>query len=1051
MPNRSSFLRRALPLLLAFAASGLAQSYTFKTIAGLPPQPGQVDGTGSDARFYFPGYTALDSSGNLYVSDTYNHTIRRITSAGIVTTFAGRAGESGSADGAATVARFNRPRGIAFDIAGNLIVADYNNNTVRKITPAGVVSTVAGSPGVSGSADGTGATARFNGPQGIAVDVAGNIFVTDRLNSTVRRISTAGAVSTIAGLAGFAGSANAVGTNARFARPAGLVIDGAENLYLTDSGNATIRKITSAGVVSTVAGSANLFGTTNAVGTAARFNNPQGITIDRDGNLYVTDSGNHNVRKIAPNGTVTALAGGTSTRGGIDGTGTTARFYFPMGLSVDGAGNLYVADADNHSIRKVSSAGVTSTLAGPLGNTWFTDGNGSAARFYFPYGIAADSKGNAFVSDYVNATIRKITPTGDVTTFAGSATAAIGSVDGTGSAARFFGPRGMTIDGADNLYVADYLGDTIRKITPAAAVTTFAGSATSPSGSADGAGANARFFGPHAVAADSAGNLYVADSLNSTIRKITPAGEVSTLAGTATAYGSTDGNGAAARFLLPSGIAVDRSGNVYVADSLNETIRKITPAGEVTTFAGAATTPGHADATGGAARFRTPMGLATDAAGNVFVADSNNAMIRKITPAGVVTTVGGSSEPYRIPDGTGSNSRFILPVAVFVDATGALFVADAGMNAIVRGVLDVVPTISVQPTPATVLLGRPATFFATAAGGGLSYQWRLNGTAIAGATTNSYTVSSASPTTAGTYTVVVTNSAGSLESSAATLTVNTPGRLVNLSVLAALGAGETMTIGTAVGGPNTVGSKAVVARAVGPSLSTFGVSNTLPNPRISLLPAGSNTPLATNAGWNGDSALSTAFSQVGAFAYASSTSRDSGLYQPTLASGSYTLQVNDAGGAGGNVIAEIYDATPNNNIALDTPRLVNVSVLKSIGAGDTLTAGFVVGGTTDIKVLVRAVGPSLAAAPFNIGGTMASPKLEFFNNATGVKLNENVGWGGSTALSEAFTSVGAFALANANTRDSVLLLTLSPGQYSARVSGADGGGGLALIEIYEVP
>jgi sugar lactone lactonase YvrE len=505
-------LARALAVTLLLSASAAAQSYTFKTIAGLPPQPGSEDGIGSDVRFNFPGYTVVDGSGNVYVSDTYNNTIRKITSAGVATTFAGRSGESGSADGPATTARFSRPYGLAFDASGNLFVADYGNNLIRKITPAGVVSTIAGSPGVAGSSDGTGTTARFNGPQGLAADAAGNVYVTDRLNHTVRKISTAGVVSTIAGLAGFPGSTNAVGTNARFRLPAGIAIDSAENLYVTDSGSAIIRKITAAGVVTTVAGGANLFGSTNAVGTAARFSNPQGITLDRDGNLYVADAGNNNVRKIAPNGTVTGLAGGNSTRGAIDGTGTSARFFFPIGISIDNAGNLYVADTNNHAIRKVSTAGVTSTLAGPLGNTWFTDGNGSAARFYFPRGIVADSKGNVFVADEVNATIRRITPNGDVTTFAGSATGALNNTDGTGNAARFISPRGLTVDSADNLYVADFATDTIRKITPAAVVTTIAGSFTSASGSTDGVGANARFFGPVAISADASGNLYVADS-----------------------------------------------------------------------------------------------------------------------------------------------------------------------------------------------------------------------------------------------------------------------------------------------------------------------------------------------------------------------------------------------------------------------------------------------------------------------------------------------------------------------------------------------------------
>jgi len=247
---------------------------------------------------------------------------------------------------------------------------------------------------------------------------------------------------------------------------------------------------------------------------------------------------------------------------------------------------VYVADTFNHTIRKVTPGGVVTTLAGLAGSSGSADGTGSAARFYNPYGVAVDSAGNVYVADTDNCTIRKVTPGGVVTTLAGLA-GNRGSADGTGSAARFYNPFGVAVDSAGTVYVADSRNHTIRKVTPGGMVTTLAGLATSP-GSADGTGSAARFYGPMGVAVDSAGNVYVADSSNYTIRKVTPGGVVTTLAGLAGNRGSADGTGSDARFYCPWGVAVDSAGNVYVADSLNHTIRKVTPSGVVTTLAGAA-------------------------------------------------------------------------------------------------------------------------------------------------------------------------------------------------------------------------------------------------------------------------------------------------------------------------------------------------------------------------------------------------------------------------------------------------------------------------------
>jgi hypothetical protein len=280
-----------------------------------------------------------------------------------------------------------------------------------------------------------------------------------------------------------------------------------------------------------------------------------------------------------------------------------------------------------------------SLFAGNMASNGSADGVGAAARFDGLQSVATDSAGNVYVADTNNHTIRKITPAGVVYTLAGTAHLA-GSTDATGPAARFNSPRGIATDSAGNVYVADTLNYTIRKITPAAVVTTLAGTAGA-FGATDATGAAARFNSPSGVATDSAGNVYVGDTGNLTVRKITPAGEVSTLAGTAGASGGTDATGAAARFTAPMRLATDGAGNVYVADWLDHAIRKITPAGVVTTFAGKAGAVGSADGTGAAARFFSPTDVAVDGAGNVYVADWGNDTIRKITPAGAVSTLAG--------------------------------------------------------------------------------------------------------------------------------------------------------------------------------------------------------------------------------------------------------------------------------------------------------------------------------------------------------------------------------------------------------------------------
>ena len=279
--------------------------------AGTPGITGSADGTGAAARFNTANYVTVNpATGTIYIGDSGNSTLRAMTPAGAVSTLAGTVGAFGFADGTGSAARFNFPGGLALDAAGNLFLADWDNFLIRRITPAGVVTTLAGSPGVAGSTDGTGAAARFRNPNGLAADAAGNLYVADWGNHTIRRVTPAGVVTTLAGSPGFAGSADGTGAAARFSNPTGMAVDSAGNVYVADQGNQTIRRITPAGAVTTLAGLAGAAGSTDGTGNAARFTQPSALSISPSGDLFVISGANgETVRKITAAGVVTTVVG----------------------------------------------------------------------------------------------------------------------------------------------------------------------------------------------------------------------------------------------------------------------------------------------------------------------------------------------------------------------------------------------------------------------------------------------------------------------------------------------------------------------------------------------------------------------------------------------------------------------------------------------------------------------------------------------------------------------------------------------------------------------
>jgi hypothetical protein len=406
-----------------------------------------------------------------------------------------------------------------------------------------------------------------------------------------------------------------------------------------------------------------------------------------------------------------------------------------------------------------------------------------------------------------------------------------------------------------------------------------------------------------------------------------------------------------------------------------------------------------------------------------------------------------SPEPVTAPVCTSRGTTLIATLTAsgrrwtvtFDPASGGVTVTGlAGVNA------DNIPPAQVQgPASTTVTQGQPATFSLVATGSPSPvYQWRKDGVDIAGATSTTLSINSAQASDAGSYTVVITNAAGSITSNAATLTVNSS-RLINFSILTSFAAaGDIFTLGYVVGGSGTSGPKPLVIRAAGPSLGSLGVTGPLEDPKFECFAGSVKT--AENDNWGGAGTLAHAMAAVGAFAYAGPTSRDAAAAR-SVASGDHSVKVSAVGNATGAVLAEVYDATPEGSFTSTTPRLINVSVLKQVGPG--FTVGFVVGGSGTKNVLVRAIGPTLGSA-FGVPGAVSDPQFTLFSGQTAMTTNDN--WGGGSTLGFAFASVGAFALP-ATSRDAAVLASLGPGNYTVQVSGFAGATGMILVEVYELP
>ncbi len=585
--------------------------------------------------------------GNLYIADTSNHRIRKVDAdTDFISTVAGDGTYGFGGDGAAaTAAQLYSPQGVAMDGDGNLYIADTNNSLIRKVDADGDISTVAGNGTAGFGGDGAAATAaQLYSPYGVAVDGDGNLYIADTNNRRIRKVDAdTDFISTVAGNGSYGHSGDgAAATAARLRSPRGVAVDGDGNLYIADSSSHRIRKVDAdTDFISTVAGNgAGGFGGDGAAADAAQLNFPTGVAVDGDGNLYIADTDNHRIRKVDASSKNISTAAGASSGGEDGGPATQARLTTPSGVAVDGSGNVYIADTDNHRIRKVDADGNISTVAGD-GTAGF-DGDGAAAdaaQLNFPTGVAVDGSGNLYIADTNNSRIRMVGTDDNISTVAGGGS---GGDGGAATAARLGRPRGVAVDGSGNVYIADTDNHRIRKVdADTDFISTVAGSRYGGDSGDGGAATAAQLSYPYGVAVDGSGNLYIADTNNSRIRKVDAAtNKISTVAGDGT-YGF-DGDGGpavAAQLWTPYDVAVDGDGNLYIVDTNNLRIRKVDAVtGFISTVAGNGSYGFSGDgAAATAAQLSSRQGVAVDGDGNLYIADSFNHRIRKVDFTATVT------------------------------------------------------------------------------------------------------------------------------------------------------------------------------------------------------------------------------------------------------------------------------------------------------------------------------------------------------------------------------------------------------------------------------
>ena len=674
-----------------------AQQFVINTVAGarVPSSGAALQTSIGD-----PPRVAVDASGNVYFASL--HSVFKVDRLGALSRIGGtgQAGYTGDS-GPALTAQFIYPDGVAIDGAGNIYVVDRSACVIRKIA-GGNISTVAGNGTCGYSGDGGAATAaQLNAPTGIALDTNGNIYAGDTGNNVVRRISTDGTISTFAGNGnqGYSGDAVAANTTS-LNQPEGVAWSGG-SLYIADTNNQRVRRVGADGIIQTVAGNGldvysgdNVGGTgivtssgDNGPATQAPVVLPTDVAADSSGNLYITDFGNGKIRMISPSGVITTLIGNQDgVAPEVGQAAASIRLSGPTGVAVDSAGTVYFTEASigtgsglvhgDYMVWRISG-GIFDAYAGTGSESFSGDGGPAlSAQFNSPGGVAMDGAGNLYVADPLNNRIRKMTPGGSVSTIAGTGVAGFSGDGQFAINARLNHPSGIAVDFAGTVYIADTNNHRVRVVTPDGLIYTLAGNGNAGFFGDGGMAILGSLHSPQGVAVDGQGNFYIADTLDHRVRKVTQNGNIiTTIAGTGNPGFSGDGGlGPNAALNSPVAVALDSGGNVYIVDQGNGRIRKVTQNGFISTVAGNGNSPD--------AQLYNPSGVVVDAQGNVDIADTGHNQIRQAFSGGIVTVAGTGGCCFAGDGGPAAAALMNAPSGMVVDPTGIVYFADSGNNAI---------------------------------------------------------------------------------------------------------------------------------------------------------------------------------------------------------------------------------------------------------------------------------------------------------------------------------------------------------------------------------